>query len=208
MAKTEKHEINELLKECKQLIDKQALKYVPRNSIPHDDVDLEVNDLGQESLINTWQALLKKDNAIRSIGAYTRRTVHNKAQDRARQQKRSAFLETDNDGEPLGHVLILPGESMMDPAEKVELEEMLLHYSTTLETHVPLLPRQQRYAMLCALKEQVLNLLPLERLFQLCGENIEAVNWSKDEKELQSQRSSLSIARRKLRLLKEEFTDY
>jgi hypothetical protein len=58
--------------------------------------------------------------------------------------------------------------------------------------------------MVCALKDQIADILPLVDLFLPCGIDIESMHWSETAGELQSERTSLSVARKKLRTLRKQ----
>jgi len=61
------------------------------------------------------------------------------------------------------------------------------------------LPTRQQRAMICALKDQVADILPLTEAFAARGLDIGAINWPRKKDEVRQLRASLGVARAKLR---------
>jgi hypothetical protein len=112
-------------------------------------------------------------------------------------------LPTDEDGELyFGSVMVMPSEGMQDPADELEREEVIADRITKLVDCVLALPPRQRHAMMCFLKEQIVNSLPLMEAFRSRGVNIEEVILPRKKEEVLRNRVLLSLARKKLRSLK------
>ena len=188
------------------------IRMLARQNIPHtitsaDVIDLDIDELAQITRFKLWLALQKQD--IRHMKAYIRRIVYNEAINMVRQYKPVEPLITSDEGELYqAHVMIASGQAIQDPAEEIEQEEMLSSYSSKLTEAIPKLPPQQQRAMICALKDQIADILPLVDLFPPHGIDIESMHWPETEGELQSVRTSLSIARKKLRASRKEDMDY
>ncbi|SRR5216684_1414411 len=197
-ARTYNSDIDEILEQYDGFIRALARKNIPRTITSADVIDLEIDELVQITRLKLWLVLQKQD--IRHMNAYIRRIVHNEAINMVRQYKPIEPLITNDEGELYqAHVMIASGQEIQDPAEEIEQEEMLSSYSSKLTEAVPKLPPQQQRAMICALKDQIGDILPLVDLFLPYGIDIESMHWPETEGELQSVRTSLSIARKKLR---------
>jgi hypothetical protein len=62
--------------------------------------------------------------------------------------------------------------------------------------------------MICELKDQIADLLPIAEAFWEHGVDIRAINWSQDRRELRSQRVSLAVARKKLRASRQKYSTF
>lgn len=205
-VRTRNSNVGEILDHCDSLIRTLAGKNIPYTITSADVIDLDIDELAQITRFKLWLALQKQD--IHNTNAYIRRIVHNEAINMVRQHKPVGPLITDGEGEPyLAHRMIASSQATQDPAEKIEHEEMLSSYSRKLIQIVLELPPQQQRAMICALKDQIADILPLVDMFLPYGIDIESIHWPETKKELQRMRASLSIARRKLRASKIEEMD-
>jgi len=198
---TRNTDIDEILEHCDSLIRSLARKNFPYTITSAAAIDLDIDELAQITRFKFWLALQKQD--IRNTNAYIRRIVHNEAINMVRQHKPVESLNTNDEGEPyLAHTMMASNHVIQEPAEKVEEEEMLSSYSSKLVQNILELPPQQQRAMICALKDQIVDILPLVDTFLLYGIDIESIHWPESKKELQRMRASLSVARRKLRASK------
>ena len=181
-----------------------ACKNIPRDSIPPEVLDLEVDELAQNVRIKFWLAMRRE--AIMHHKAYIRRIVQTEVVNMIRKYNRGGSLPLDDDGElRQGQVLMMTRQYMSDPADEVEYQESMAHSTDTLLKGVLQLPSQQQRAVVCTLKEKVDDLLPLVELFANHNLDIRNMNWSQDKSEMQSLRTSLSVARRKLRSMHDEY---
>jgi hypothetical protein len=98
-----------------------------------------------------------------------------------------------------GKVLVTPSQGMQDPAYELAGTEALTEWMREVVDEVLALPRRQRQAMLCVLKDLAADIVPLAKVLIERGVNVETIGWPKEKGELQSFRVSLSVARRKLR---------
>lgn len=205
-ARTNINDINEILERYDDFIRALARKTIPHTVTSADVIDLDIDELTQITRLKLWLALQNQE--IRHMNAYIRRIVHNEAINMVRQYKPTEPLITNDEGELYQtHVMIASGQGIQDPAQEIEQEEMLSSYSSKLTKDIPKLPPQQQRAMLCALKDQIADILPLIDLFLPYGIDIESMHWPETEGELQSIRTSLSIARKKLRATRKDM-DY
>ena len=205
-ARIPNSDVDEILEHYDGFIRTLARKNMPRTITSADVIDLDIDELAQITRLKLWLALQKQD--IRNMNAYIRRIVHNEAINMVRQHKPIMSLLTDDEGEPyLAHTMIASSQVIQNPAARIEEEEMLSSYSSKVIQIVLDLPPQQRRAMICALKDQIADILPLVDMFLPYGIDVESIHWPKTENELQSMRASLSIARRNLRASKIEDMD-
>jgi DNA-directed RNA polymerase specialized sigma24 family protein len=203
---TLKNNVDETLEKYDSFIGVLARKNFPRSTTSTEVVDLDIDELAQTTRINLWLAMQKQE--IRNMPAFIGRIVHNEAINIMRRYKPVASLVTNEEGEPYrAQVMIAGGQETQDPTKEIEYEEMLRCYSSKLTEYVPKLPPQQQRAMICALKDQIADILPLGDLFLPFGIDVETMHWSETASELQSERSSLSVARKKLRAYRREEMD-
>lgn len=187
-----------ILKEYEPYIRTLVWKQLPRNMIHPDVLDLDVDELVQNSRVKLWLALKKRQ--VTSIKAYIRSIVHSEIVDMMRRRHPTLPLPLDEDGELYqGNVIATPGEGMCDPAYEVEQEELVAEDILETVDGVLKLPPAQRRAMICSLKERIDDLLALTEAFEAREVDIEAVHLPEEAAEVQKTRASLSIARGKLR---------
>ncbi len=198
-------EINEILQQHDSLILYLARKNIPRNIVPVWKIDMEIDDLAQNIRSKLWTALQRRE--IYDMKSYIRGIVRNEIVNMVRQHEPTTRLVTNDDGEPSQtFVVVAASQEAYDPVENVELDEMLESYSSKLTQEVVKLPLHQRHAMICTLKDQIADLLPLADMFSPYEVDVESLEWPEAENELRSSRVSLSIARKKLRASKENIT--
>lgn len=163
----------------------------------------ESKDVYQEVLLALWLKLTPRRGEIISPKAYVYQVVHSHWIDAARQrQRRPTFPLLEEDGEPSQEVArFFPGEGMGDPALEYERKELIeeVIYDVTQ------LPPIQMKAMVCMLRDEIENTFPLTEAFAKYGIDIRSIVWPDDGHERQSWLSSLSVARKKLRTLKERY---
>lgn len=183
---------------------KLARIQVPRSMVPPEEFEDEVEELAQKALITFWPKLISKEHQIASPKAYLKHIVRSRSIDMLRQRKSMATsrLLLDQDGELYqGNALIITGDGLCDPAVEFERKELIAEVvDDVLE-----LPAIQRYAMICELKDEVGDTFPLEEIFVKHGIDIKTINWPEDPIELQKLKSSLSVARKKLRASKSRY---
>jgi DNA-directed RNA polymerase specialized sigma24 family protein len=194
-------DVDEMLEQHDTYIRILARQKVPRTILPSEVVDLEIDDLAQRARIKLWHTSLEK--SITNPKAYIQCIVHSESVDMLRRHKPILPLPIDEDGELyFGSVMVMPSEGMQDPADELEREEVIADYITKLVDGVLALPPRQRHAMMCFLKEQIANSLPLIEAFRSRGVNIEEVILPRKKEEVLRNRVLLSLARKKLRSLK------
>ena len=202
---TTNEEINEILVQYDGFIQHLARKNVPRNVISAEEIDMEIDDLVQTTRFKLWLALQKRE--IHNVKNYIRGIMRNEVVTTVRQHEPTTRLVMNDEGElPQTSTVLVASKESYDPVAYAEQEEVLTCYSSKLTQHIVPLPPQQRRAILCALKEQIADLLPLADMFQPYGIDVEHLDWPEAENELRSSRVSLSIARKKLRAKKEDNT--
>ncbi len=197
-------ELDKTLERYYKYIVRLARILLPRNIVPLEEFDDEVDELAQKALITFWPKLISKEIQIISPEAYLSRIVRSRCIDMMRQRKNMATsrLLLDQDGEMYqGNALPITGHGLCDPVAEFERKELIAEVvDDVLE-----LPAVQRYAMICVLKDEVGDTLPLEEVFGKHGIDIKTINWPEDPIELQKLQSSLSVARKKLRASKGKY---
>src|SRR5207302_1931096 len=99
-----------------------------------------------------------------------------------------------------GDIMITPSEGLQDPALEIEQEEAINGYMKDIVEVILILPPCQQHAMICSLKDQLDSMSLVIEVLKDHAMDTEEVNWPEKKEELQSLRTSLSIARKKLRL--------
>src|SRR5579859_5259355 len=123
--------------------------------------------------------------------------------DMIRRYRPNLPLPVDEDGELYqGDVLMVPGEEMQDPLYELEQKEMAAEYITQVVDALSSFPPCQQQVMICSLKDQLDDVLPLTQAFKKFKINIETRRWPSKKKEVKNLKASLSAARKKLRSLK------
>ena len=199
-----KTEVNKSLEQYYQYIVELARIQVGHSSMLAEEFPEEINDLAQSTLIAFWQRLNSEKGQINSPKAYISHIVHSRGVDMIRQRQRKPIfpLPVDQDGELYqGRVILIPSDGMQDPALEFERKEFI----TEVIDDVLKLPPHQRYAMICTLKDELGDSLLLVEAFSKRGIDIGTINWPQDTVELQKLRSSLSVARKKLRFSKKKY---
>ena len=191
-------EVNKSLERYYKYILELVRMQVPRSIVSPEELDDEINDLAETTLIIFWSKLISEHVQIDSPKAYIRSIVRSQCVDLIRQLKRKPTLSlpTDQDGELYqGRVVLIPSDGMQDPALEFEHEELIAE----VIDDVLRLPHHQQYAMICLLKDEVGDTFPLVEEFAKHGVDISTIDWPRDPVELHKLKSSLSVARKKLR---------
>ncbi|HYU76684.1 MAG TPA: sigma-70 family RNA polymerase sigma factor [Ktedonobacteraceae bacterium] len=198
--KTDLADLADLLERTDPYIMDQVRRQVPRHMLRPEVLDLEIDELAQNVRIKLWQALLQR--TIVNLQGYIRTMVRNEVINMLRRSRSCLPLITDEDGELYqGNALINVGEGMVDPAEAAEEKETIQGSIEFAVEAVATLPANQRRALICHLKDQIDDILPLVEAFQKRAIDIKAISWPTEKKEAQVFRTSLSIARKKLKLV-------
>lgn len=167
-----------------------------KRSIVHPDAfGMEADELAQRTRINVWQARLKQP--LYNPKMYIRRTIHNEAVTMVRRYKPVVPLIINEEGE-LYQSDVLPMLWEKDPADIVEQKERARRRLQELINAVLTLPRIQQHAMFCCLKEKADDLVALRELCLEHNIDLDVFAWPTSADELQSMRTSASIAKKKL----------
>jgi DNA-directed RNA polymerase specialized sigma24 family protein len=194
-------DVDKILEEYDAYIVALARKNVPHNITSPEMLDLDIDELAQNSRIQLWIASQK--NQITSLKAYIRCIVRTQSVNMVREHQSVLPLPTDEEGELYqGNLLVTPSEGMRDPVEELEQEETIAEYITKTIDEVLKLPPRQQLSMIGSLREELDDLLLLVNAFKERGVDIEMVNCPEEKEEVQRNRVSLSVARKKLRTLK------
>jgi RNA polymerase sigma factor (sigma-70 family) len=196
-------DINKLLEQHREWVYFLVRKQVPRQLIPPDELASEIDELVQTTLITFWLRLASGNVHIVSPKAYLSSIVRSRCIDMIRLRQKRKFaqpLTLDQDGElHQGKFLLMSNDKMQDPALEYNHSELIAEVAND----VMHLPPCQRYAMICTLKDVVGENAILAETFANYGVNIRTINWPRDAVALQTLRSSLSPARKKLRSCRE-----
>jgi len=162
--------------------------------------DLETDELAQRVRIKLWQALQK--GTISNPRAYIRCVVDTVTVDMMRHYKLVLSLVIDEEGESYhGNLLITPGKGMQDPADELVWKEGETEVLKKFIAAIIMLPPRQRYAVVCALKDNFDDIHSLVSAFKDFGIDIEPIQSPTERDDIQRLRASLSISRKKLRPL-------
>lgn len=194
-------DVDKMLEDYDAFIVALARKNVPYNVTSPEVLDLDIDELAQNTRIKLWIASEKK--RITNLKTYIRCIVRTQSVDMVREHQPVLPLPTDEDGE-LYHenLLVTPGKGMQDPLEELEQEEMIAEYITKTVDEVLKLPPRQQLSMIYSLKEDVDDLLLIVNAFKDRGVDIETMNSPQGKEEIQRNRASRSVARKKMSSLK------
>ncbi len=193
-------DIDDLLGQLTTYIIYLAWKKIPRAVVPLEVLDLEIDEIVQNTRIKLWLALQK--GPITNPKAYIRRVVYTESVDMVRRYKHAHPLPINDEGElNQGNVIVISSEGMQDPADEIEQEETLADFTSKMADGVLSLPPRQQQAMVFMLKEAVTNIIPVVDALLEKGLDVEAAPGPEGKDELQLLRASLVVARKKLRLL-------
>jgi hypothetical protein len=95
-------------------------------------------------------------------------------------------------------------EGWQDVAEKLEQEEMTGEAMSMIVDEIFRLPARQLQALLYSLRDQIEDFLPLVEALKDRKMEVEEMSWPGEREEVQRLRASLSVARKKLRSLKDD----
>lgn len=178
-----------------------ARYYVPRQVIRPEQIEDEIDDIIQEAHIRLWKTLMLKHVQILCLEAYIARIVRNLCRDVGRRRTLYA-LPVDADGElQQGCILMLQGEGGQEPGYELEQREQFAARVMWMVDKIEKLPHKQRYAVIASLKEHKEITLPILRILKKRGIDVEAIQMASGGNTLSRQRASLSVARKKLRVL-------
>jgi DNA-directed RNA polymerase specialized sigma24 family protein len=196
--------VDEILNEVNRMLKRIAREQLPGAIVRRGTEEMEADDLAQHTLIKLWEEMQKK--TITHYRAYARSILHNAAMDMVRRYQPTSQLPLNEHGELMQGQLLFAGvEAATDPICQVERQDTLIHSMRMIVNDVLALPPQQRRAMICELKDQIADLLPIAEAFWEHGVDIRTINWSQDQRELRSQRVSLAVARKKLRACRQKY---
>ena len=151
---------------------------------------VEVEELEQRTRIKFWRTLEK--HQIHHPRAYIKHIIYSEFHDMVRQQKAQIALANDEeaDEEEALHT--------SDPADEMERREEDIAFFHKLVRLVLKLPRRQRFAMICLLKDQVDDLALLVRTFQQYTVDIDSIQWPCNSAGRKLLQASLYLARQTL----------
>ena len=202
---TNLEDIDVALEQYREWISRAVYRFISHRILPGEEIAEEIDDLIQVTLIAFWLRLVSENEQIVSPQAYITVMVRSRCIDlvrRQKKQKRVQRLSFGDDGEPYqDDVLARSSNGEQDPSLEYDYKESLV----SLVNDILQLPPCQQRAMICLLKDEVQDMPLLCEIFWEHGRDLHAVNWPQDAVELQRLRSSLTIARRKLRALRDAF---
>lgn len=176
-----------------------AWRMFPRYLFPPELWQDEVYELVQRASIKYWRNARKA--SIPYPRAYLRQTMFTLVADLVKECRHLADLPLDDYGEiDPGTVQIETSSSLLDPANVFSQQQAYSECLLKLTADVMNLPAGQARSMICHLKDTVDDLQALDAAFKLHGVDIDQVNWPTNKRELQSSRTLLNLAKKKLRL--------
>lgn len=150
-----------------------ARKKVPRNVIPLDQLGEEIDELAQKIRIKIWQVSQKQH--ISSPKSYISSIAYTEAVDMVRRYKPTLPLPIDENGEiRQGHPIVSYGAQ--DPLDRLEPEEIATELTIRIAAKILTLPPRQLHALLCSLRDQVEDLLPLIEILRDHGVDVEKMS--------------------------------
>jgi DNA-directed RNA polymerase specialized sigma24 family protein len=168
--------------------------------------DWRADELAQIIRIKLWNAHQK--HRIKNPPAYIRMIAHTTAVDVLRRHRSSTPFSLKIDGElSLNNLLVARNEGFQDPAYEVELVEIDPYFLKKLVREILSLPPRQRRSLLFSLKECWKESPPLIKAFKAQGLDVEVLDFPDEKREVYLLKASLSIARKKLRSLRDKDTD-
>ena len=193
-------DVDEILEQYDAYIRDLVRKKVPRNIVPPEKLRDEIEELAQRVRIKLWHVLQKKH--IANFETYISLIVLSEVIDMVRRYRPILALPINEDGELYqGNIIATPGEGMQDPAYEIEQTEVLNDFTRETTEALLKLPPRQQYAMICALKDRLDDVLPLIDRLRSYVIDIDEIHWPEEKDELQRLRASLAVARKKLRSL-------
>jgi RNA polymerase sigma factor (sigma-70 family) len=194
-----KGDVNTILERYKECIVASAQKQISRRAVPAEELADEIDDVVQMTLITLWRRLSSEEVHITSLKAYIASVVHSRSVDMIRIRQRHRFVQPltmeQEDELYQDTVHLISNNGMQDPAFEYRYKELLVE----IVNDVLKLPPRQRSAMICVLKDAVEDTALLAEALEQHGIDIGDISWPEDAVALQRLRSSLSIARKKLR---------
>lgn len=190
-------DFDKFLEEIDSYITMLARHKVPRQIVHAETLDLDVSEIAQKTRIKLWLAAQK--GPIQNPYAYVRKIVYHEAVNMVRANKNTQPIQVDDDGELRQDTLRYQPLGSDDPAYEVEQDEQLAEYVERAATAIEELPKRQRQAMLCSLRERIDDILPL---LPACREHkldIMEAHWPEEKDERHRLKALLSISRKKLR---------
>lgn len=175
-----------------------ARQKFPRYTVHPDVLADEIDEFAQRIRVKFWLSLQKRD--IVAERAYIRHIAATISVDMIREQKPMVALPVNEEGELYqGNLLFTPRQEEQDPALLLAQEEGYNDCMEWMAQGVLDLPALQQQAMLYSLKKRIDDLLPFIEALEERGADIKGANLPADANQQRSQRSSLSIARKKMR---------
>jgi DNA-directed RNA polymerase specialized sigma24 family protein len=191
------NEINITLEQVDCYIRALAFQHIPQQVTSPETRDLDVAELAQKSRIKLWQALEK--GPIINVKAYLRSIVYHEAINMVRTYKNTLPLPVHEEDDLYGQQAYFAVEEMQDPLYIIEQEEQLEERAQMLAGAIGNLPRRQRWAMMCKLKEHIGDILPLIKYMPTSKKDIQLMIRPKGKKDAQRYAALLSVSRKKLR---------
>ena len=193
-------QVEHLLAEHDQYIVTLARKKAPCRTMHADSLQDDIEDLAQKIRIKLWH--ISERQRIIATRIYISCIATTISIDIAREQKQKPVvpLLMSEDGELYqGNLVFTISQEAQDPADVLEQEERFSECVERMVEGVLALPPCQQRALLCSLKKWKDDFLPFFEALKEQGVDIEAMNWPEDKEEQQSLRTSLAIARKKMR---------
>ncbi len=185
--------VAEVLERLNKYISDLARRKIPRYAIRSEELDLEIDELIQQTRIKLWHAL-QKGHIVNPTG-YARSIVFTEAVNMQRRYKPTHALSNEEDGE------LYHDKGTQDPSLKIEQDEALATCVTIAIQAIQTLPPRQRQAMICSMKDRYDDALPLLTALKEQGIDIENICWPDEKVDVHRLKALLSVSRKKLRYL-------
>lgn len=198
------HEINAILEEYDAYILTLSNKMLAGYTTRSGAVCVDADELVQQVRIKFWQALERQP--ITYSRAYIRQIMCHEIVNLWRQRRNECALPLNVEGELTcyNYTLLKKCASVQDPADTVEQQEVALELLNWAAHKTAQLPSQQRYAVVCELKDQVDDLNLLKCAFQAHQITIETFHWPASKEAMHNLKASISPARKKFRQMRKQ----
>jgi hypothetical protein len=194
-----------LLTEYEAYIVTIARQKFPRSIVHPDRLADEIEEFAQRIRIKFWLSLQKQD--IVAGRAYIRQIAATVSVDMIREHRPMLTLPVSEDGELYqGNLLFTPRQEEQDPALLLAQEESYKDCEEWMAQGMLALPKLQQQAILHSLKKRINDLHPFLEALEQRGADIKGATFPADEKRQRSQRTSLTIARKKMRTWYSRYT--
>lgn len=194
--------IEEFLSVYDAYIQQRARWQFPRGFVSVEILDLEMDELVQETRIKLWKILQKQK--IVHARLYIRLVVRCLIVNMLRRPRHTVPLSFDEDEENIVWSNLVEASWLVpDLADEYEGYDLIVDILEQTVEQVVTFPPRQKLALLCLLKEHFAGESYLVQILESQGLDVEMIFWPEDKGEKQRLKASLPSARKRLKLIRE-----